>query len=45
MEKKLGELAVAVGKNAKDLLKKTKDGATKIVDQNEDGKIQSFEKI
>lgn len=39
MEKKFGKLVSNVGKNAKNLLEKSKDIAIQAVDQNSDGKI------
>lgn len=39
MEKKFGKLVSSVGKNAKNLLEKSKDIAIQAVDQNSDGKI------
>lgn len=39
MEKKFGKLVANVGKNAKDLLGKSKDIAVQVVDQNDDGRL------
>lgn len=39
MEKKFNKIVSNVGKNAKDLLEKSKDIAVKVSDQNDDGKI------
>lgn len=39
MEKKFGKLVSNVGKNAKDILEKSKSKAVQIVDQNDDGKF------
>lgn len=39
MEKKFGKLVSSVGKNAKDLLGKSKDITIQVVDQNDDGKF------
>ena len=39
MEKKFGKLVSNVGKNAKDILEKSKNKAVQIADQNDDGKF------
>lgn len=39
MEKKFGKLVLNVGKNAKDLLEKSKDITIQVLDQNADGKF------